>query len=500
MKRRAFVQSAAATLATASAWPLQRALAQAAAGLKAAGDITARRLNGGETTIPKAAVDELAASLRGVVLLPGGDDYERARHVWNGLFDRRPALIAKCMGAADVRTAVSFARSHDLLLAVKGGGHSLSGQSTCDGGLMIDLSPMRTVRVDPVARRAYVGPGTLLGDLDLEAQAFGLITTAGTVSHTGAAGLTLGGGQGRLMRLHGLACDNLRAAEVITAKGEFVRASEKENPDLFWALRGGGGNFGVVTEFEYQLHPFDGTVLGGHIVYPYEQARDAYEFYAEFTRNMPDPLHLEIALASPDGGKPVVAVEVCYAGKVEDGERAIAPLRAFGKPLKADVGPIPYRKLQTSSDVSLAPGQNYYLRGGYVRELTPALFDAILANFEPSKRRVTVMNISRFGGAMGRVPEDATAYPGRKAGYDVLLITAWGDPTSSDDNLAAARGIWGKLGEFTKGFYINITAGGDEDRLRANWGGHYDRLVQVKTKYDPGNLFRLNPNIKPLAG
>jgi len=320
------------------------------------------------------------------------------------------------------------------------------------------------------------------------------------VSHTGAAGLTLGGGQGRLMRLHGLTCDNLLAAEVITARGEFLRATEQENADLFWALRGGGGNFGVVTAFEYQLHPFDGMVLGGNIAYPLEQARDALQFFAEFTRNMPDSLYLEISLASPDGGKPVVNVEVCYAGKVEEGERVIAPLRAFGKPLQSRVGPLPYRTLQTSSDVALAPGLNYYLRGGYLRELTPALFDTILANFEPSKKRLTVVNLKRFGGAMGRVPDDATAYPGRKAGYEVLLMTRWGDPASSDENLAAARGYWGKLGEFTKGFYINATTGGDEDRLRANWGGNYDRLVQVKTKYDPGNLFRLNPNIRPKGG
>jgi FAD/FMN-containing dehydrogenase len=319
------------------------------------------------------------------------------------------------------------------------------------------------------------------------------------VSHTGAAGLTLGGGQGRLQRIYGLACDNLRAAEVITAKGDFLKADEKENPDLFWALRGGGGNFGVVTALEYELHPFGGTVLGGGIVYPLEQAREVYKFYAEFTQKIPDQLYLGVTLASPDGSKPVVAVDACYAGDLKEGERVLAPLRAFGKPVADEIKARPYRDLQTGDDVGLGWGKNYYVKSGYVHELTPALFDVILEKFQGSPQRVTAVGIDQFGGAMSRVPENATAYPGRKAAYELLLITAWGDPARNDENLAAARDYWEKLSAFTKGFYINIVGGEEQDKLRANWGGNYDRLVRVKTKYDPTNLFRLNPNIRPLG-
>jgi hypothetical protein len=492
MQRRAFLGSAAATVATALL-PINRLFA---ADVK--GDLAARTLSGGETLVPRAAVQEFVAGLRGAALFAGDEGYEGARRVWNAMIDRRPALIARCAGAADVVRAVSFARAHDLLVAVRGGGHSLSGQSVCDGGLMIDLAPMRTVRVDPRARRAYVGPGSLLGDLDREALAFGLVTTAGTVSHTGAAGLTLGGGQGRLQRIHGLTCDNLRAADVVTADGRLLRASADENRDLFWALRGGGGNFGVVTSFEYQLHPFDGRVLAGPVIFPFEQARAVYDFYADYTQRIPDELHLAVAMVSPTGGKPMISLDACYAGKdLAEGERVLAPLRAFGKPLADRIRPTTYIEVQTSNDMANAPGQSYYAKSGFLPRLEPGLFDALLGGFQGAAGRATIAVIQQFGGAVGRVRDDATAYPGRSAAYEVMTLGGWRDPAGSEQHVAGIRAIWDRLAPFTNGFYINTSAGDDQDKLRANFGRNFERLVDVKTKYDPGNLFRMNANIRP---
>ncbi len=493
MRRRTFIQSAAATVAVATL-PINRLLAAAVAG-----DLPARTLGGGETIVPASAVKDFAASLRGGVLLAGDAGYDAARRIWNGAFDKHPAIIARCAGAADVARSVEFARANDLLVAVRGGGHSVSGQSVCDGGLMIDLSPMRSVRVDPVARRAYVGAGSLLGDLDRESAAFGLVTTAGTVSHTGAAGLTLGGGQGRLHRIHGLACDNLRAADVITAQGKFLRASATANPDLFWALRGGGGNFGIVTSFEYELHPFGGTVLGGEIVYPFEQARDVYDFYADFTQKIPDELYLFFAAVSPAGGKPFVAVEACYAGDLAEGERVLAPLRKLGKPMADHIAPMSYVKVQSSGDEANAAGRMYYVKSGFVSRLDGKLIDTILGNLPVGADYNVATGIQQFGGAMGRVAPDATAYPGRKAPYEVLTVGDWADAARNEANVTALRGYWGKLSPFTNGFYINTSQAEDQERMRANFGGNYERLVKIKTQYDPQNLFRLNPNIKPSA-
>ncbi len=491
MKRRTFLQCAAATVAAATT-PINRLLAA-----DVATDLPARSLAGGEMLLPRAAVKEFAARLRGTALLGGDQGYEQARRVWNGMIDRRPALIARCAGAADVIESVNFARDHGLLLAVRGGGHSMSGQSVCDGGLMIDLAPMRSVRIDPLARRAFVGPGSLLGDLDRESASFGLVTTAGTVSHTGAAGLTLGGGQGRLQRVHGLACDNLRSADIITAAGKFLRASAEQNADLFWALRGGGGNFGVVTAFEYELHPFGGTVLGGPVIYPYEQAREVCRFYAEFTRQIPDELHLVIAMVSPRGGKPMISVEACYAGDIEAGERVLAPLRSFGKPLADQVRPMPYLQIQTSADAANAPGRNYYAKSGFLRELGPDLIEAYVEGFRPSPKRATVAIMQQFGGAMGRVPEDATAYPHRDAAYEVMVLGGWSNRADDEENVAGLREHWATLDRFTRGFYINTGTTDDVDRVRLNYGRNYERLAGVKAKYDPGNLFRLNANIRP---
>jgi hypothetical protein len=491
MLRRTFLQSAAATAALPFL-PMARLRAATARG-----DLEARTLAGGETILPQKVVNDFIAGLRGGALLPGDAGYDGARRIWNAVFDRRPALIARCAGTADVMRSVDFARDHGLLVAVRGGGHSLSGQSVCDGGLMIDLAPQRWVRVEPDARRAWLGPGTLLRDLDREAQAFGLITTAGTVSHTGAAGLTLGGGQGRLQRLYGLTCDNLQSAELVAADGKFHRASERENPDLFWALRGGGGNFGVVTAFEYRLHPFAGTVLGGAIIYPWEQARQVYDFYADFTQNIPDELHLVVAMVSPTGGKPMISIEACWAGDLAAGERALAPLRRLGRPLADQIKPMPYLKIQTTADTANAAGRNYYAKSGFLERIEPAFLDSLLASFAGSPKRATVAVLQQFGGAMARIPEEATAYPGRQAPYEVLLLGGWSNPSDNDENIAGVRGIWQKLAPYTAGFYTNTAAIDDADRVRQSFGRNYQRLVRVKTAWDPGNLFRLNANIRP---
>lgn len=494
MKRRTFLGSALASMA-ASTLPIERLLA---AGAPAT--VPARTLAGGETTLSAGDLKDFRASLRGEVLLPGDEGYDRARRVWNGMIDRRPAVIARVAGPADVMRAVSFGASHDLLLAVRGGGHSVSGQSTCDGGLMIDLESMRAVRVDPGARTARVESGALLGDLDREAQAFGLATTAGTVSHTGAAGLTLGGGFGRLGRRFGLTCDNLLGVDLITARGELLHASARENPDLFWGLRGGGGNFGVVTSFEYQLHEVDPTILGGPMIFPLERAREVLAWYAENSPSLPDELNLDVAIVCPPGARPMLILEACYSGPDKSlGDAALKPARTTLKPLADKVGPMKYLDLQTTADVANAWGQLYYVKSGFVDVVTPALIDAIVDGYRPDPGRATVLVLQQLGGAIGRVPNDATAFPHREARYDLMPLVGWRDPAASDRHVQFVRDYWAGLQGFTRGFYFNTSPDGDDDRVKANFGANYPRLVKLKNQYDPRNQFRLNANIRPTA-
>ncbi|MEZ5565423.1 MAG: FAD-binding oxidoreductase [Gammaproteobacteria bacterium] len=481
--------------AAAGGVPLARTFASVIAAV--AGDIPAIRLNGGEMTLSRSAVDDFRNSLRGPLLLPGQDGYERARHVWNGMIDRRPALIAQCTGATDVSNAVQFARSNNLLVAVRGGGHSTSGQSVCDGGLMIDLSAMRGVRVDPRAKRAFVPAGSLLGELDRESQHFGLATTAGTVSHTGTAGLTLGGGFGRLGRRFGLACDNMLAADVVTADGEVRRASQDENPDLYWGLRGGGGNFGVVTSFEFRLHEVQPVILGGSIIYPFSQARDVLTFLANFAETAPDELNLDCAIVAPPGGEPMVMLEVCYSGKISTGEKLIMPIRQFGKPLADQIKPMPYLDLQTSGDEANAVGRNYYLKSGFVERIQPELFDTLLAGYRPDPGRATVILLQHLRGAIQRVRPDATAFPHRGARFDLVTLTSWTDPAQTPAHIAWLKAFWATVEPYTRGYYFNTEIGDSQEKVRANFGANYSRLVKLKDRYDPGNLFRLNAKVLP---
>jgi hypothetical protein len=489
MKRRQFVGSG---LALAATWPLRGFTAA----LKGVGDVPARNLAGGETVLRGSSIEAFAASLRGDVLLAGSQDYDRTRSVWNAVFDKKPALIARCTGASDVQQAVNFAREHQLLTAVRAGGHSYSGKSSCDGGLMIDLQPMQGVRVDPESKRAYLASGSLLGLLDHECAAYGLATPAGTVSHTGAAGLTLGGGLGRLGRRFGLACDNAVSFDIVTADGKFLRANDKENPDLYWGLRGGGGNFGVVTSIEYRLHEMDPVILGGTITWPLAQARDVLRYYRDIAVDAPEVLNLDPDLHwEPDGA--VIEIEACWSGDRAQGEAWLKKLRAFGKPVRDTIAPMPYVTIQASADALLAPGGYYYLKSGMLTQLKDEGIDLIIDSFQRMPNWYLIF-FDHCGGAYRHMAPAATAFPNRDMLFTIGAHSIWPNKDGIEENTAKMRANWKELAPLTKGFYTNymdpdVTMAGYRD----NYGANFERLVALKTKYDPQNLFRLNANVPP---
>jgi hypothetical protein len=489
MKRREFV---GAGLALASAWPFRGWSAV----LKNVGDVAAKSLDGADIALRGSSIEAFAASMRGDVLLAGSPDYDQTRRVWNGMFDKHPALIARCTGASDVRHAVDFAREHQLLTAVRAGGHSVSGKSTCDGGLVIDLQQMQGVRVDPEAKRAYLESGSLLGQLDHESAAFGLATTAGTYSDTGAAGLTLSGGFGRLGRRFGLACDNVASFDVVTADGHFLRASDDENMDLFWGLRGGGGNFGVVTAIEYRLHPVDPTILGGYVAWPIDQARDAMRFYRDVALDAPEAVNL-LPVLYWEKDKPYFGVEACWSGDHAEGEAWLKPLRAFGKPGMDDIGLMPYVKLQSSGDAGAPDGIRAYAKNGFVGELSNDGIDLILDVFQRTPGVYDIF-FDHCGGAYSRAPLESTAFPRRDMKFILAIWSGWSTPDGVDEKVAKMRAAWKELEPLTQGFYTNyassdtVAAG-----VRQNFGAHFERLVALKAKYDPMNLFRLNANVPP---
>ena len=493
MKRRTFCRSALASAAAAS-MPINRVFAQAAEIVDAVPVLTR---GGGETVVEKAAMKELSDSMRGQVLLPGNVGYEDARKIWNGMFDRRPALIARCLLPSDVRDAVAFARSNDLLVAVRSGGHSISGKSVCDGGMMIDLAPMRGVRVDPIDQTARAQAGAHLGHLDHEAQAFGLTTTTGTVSHTGCAGLTLGGGLGRLGRVHGLTCDNLLSADIVTADGQFLTCSADQNADLFWGLRGGGGNFGIVTSFEYQLQKVGPEVLGGSLLYPLSQAKDVLDFYGEFSIGAPRELNVAAVIVQPPGGKGMIILGVTWLGSDEEGARVLRPLQEFGKPMVDGIGKHKYLELQTDNDRTLPHGRNYYMKAGFLRSVESGVVDALVDGVEPSDSRSFVTIMSQLGGAIADVGASDTAFSHRDAAYDMLIGADWSDDEQSEQHVQDMRNFWKTLAPFTHGFYINNAMDENVDGVRETFRGNYDRLVALKNQYDPTNLFHLNTNIEP---
>jgi FAD/FMN-containing dehydrogenase len=413
------------------------------------------------------------------------------------MFDRKPALIAQCSGPVDVINAVNFARDNNLLLAVRAGGHSLSGKSVCDGGMMIDLTRMNSVRVDPQRKTARVEGGALLRALDHESQRFGLAVTSGTVSHTGVAGLTLGGGLGRIARMYGLTSDNLLSVDIVTADGKYQRASADENPELFWGLRGGGGNFGVVTSLEYQLHTFGPDMLGCTVMYPMSQARDVLNYVNEFAPTTDRELTMSGVMIMPPNGKAFTIITASYAGNMVRGEKQLAPLMNFGKPFNASIKLKNYLDMQTDNDANLAHGRKYYMKSGYMTEVKPRFIDELVERFEPSPKRNNVVILNQLGGAIADRPADATAYSHRYANFDLLIGAAWDNAADSEENLAWGRNYWKEVADYTSGFYVNNAMDESTKAVGKNYLGNYKRLVKLKNEYDPANLFRLNANIKP---
>ena len=461
--------------------------------------ITAVTLNGTATSLTDAAMDGFRSSLRGELVLSSSASYETARQVWNGNIDRRPALIVRCTGPADVQRAVDFARTHELLLSLRCGGHSAPGYGTNDGGMVIDMSPMKGIRVDPASRTARAQGGVLWREFDHETQAFGLATTGGTVSDTGIAGLTLGGGLGWLMGKHGLSIDNLVSADVVTADGQFRTASHSENPDLFWALRGGGGNFGVVTSLEYRLHPVTES-LSGMVIYPLDQARDVLRFYRDFCATLPDEAEAFAGLLTHDGA-PVVALILGYNGSIEAGERVLAPARQFGRPIADVVAPMPYNVRQTLIDDPLSKhGLHRYWRSAFTEHLSDELIDRMVQGAASFSSPLSLLGLFYVHGAAARVPATATAFSARRPLWDFDIIGQWSDPAESSGHIAWVKALWDRLEpELLGTVYINHMAADDRpEKVRASYGENYARLRELKAVYDPMNLFRVNANVSPV--
>lgn len=449
--------------------------------------------------VDEAAIGDFTASLRGELLRPGHADYDAARRVFNAMVDRRPALIVRCAVETDVIRGVTFARTHELPLAVRGGGHGVAGKAVCDGGVMLDLSRMTSVRVDPVRRTARAQAGLTLGALDRETQAFGLATPLGVVSMTGIAGLTLGGGLGWLNGACGLACDNVLAADVVTADGQLLTASAEEHADLYWGIRGGSGNFGVVTAFEYRLHPV-GSVLAGRVQYPLDQAREVLRFYHELASTCPDELSMGAVLATGPDGDPVVSIGVCYCGELEAGERLLRPLRAFGRPLADGIQPMTYCALQSMSDAGWPAGRQHYWKASYLKDLSDDAIEVLVRFVAQKPSPTSALSLQQLHGAAGRVEPTATAFPHRDQHYDCEILASWADPGDAAVNIGWTRDFFEAMQPYLeRGVYVNGLGEEGEDRTRAAYGMNYERLAALKATYDPTNLFRNNQNIRPAA-
>jgi len=458
--------------------------------------------DGGEHSINGAAIDKLAAELRGELLCSDDPGYDAARKVWNGMIDKRPALIARCAGTADVISCVRFAREYDLLVSVRGGGHNYAGKSVCVGGLMIDLSPMKGIRVDPAARTARAQAGLRLGEFDRETQAFGLATTLGVNTDTGIAGLTLGGGYGWLAGKFGLACDNLLSADVVTADGRLVVASGTENEDLFWGVRGAGANLGIVTSFEYRLHPV-GPVLGGMMIYPLARGREVLRFFDEFSRGCPDEVSTIPLLLTAPTGEAAVAIGVCYCGSLDQGEKILRPLTAFGPPLANEVAAQPYAQLQTLFDAAWPPGRLYYLKSSVIRRLEEAAIDQLLEWTRTMPTPLTGIAFQQLHGAASRVRSDATAFPHRYDHYSLYIHPATDDPADAAKIVHWGRECWDAMQPFVdRAVYVNgmEDAGGNREQpVHDAYGPNFERVAALKRRYDPTNFLTGNQNIKPSA-
>jgi FAD/FMN-containing dehydrogenase len=460
------------------------------------------------STDSQTALADLKGRVRGQILLPGDEGYDDARHVWNGMIDKRPAVIVRCTGAADVIAAVSFARERHLLVAVRGGGHNVAGNAVCDDGMVIDLSTMKGIRVDPLARTARAQGGVTWGELDRETQIFGLATTGGLISTTGIAGLTLGGGIGWLARRYGLACDNLLSADVVTADGRLLVASARQNPDLYWAIRGGGGNFGVVTSFEYQLHPVGPQVVGGMALYPIDRAAEVVRFYRAYIAKAPDALSVFPAFATIPPlppvpvelhGRTAIALAACYAGDARAADRALEPLRTLGP--QADlISPMPYTALQSLFDDSTPRGALNYWKSDTLRELSDGCIDiltthaAALASLSP----LNIVHIYPLGGAIGRIGAHKTAFASRAARFSTVIGATWLDPAQSEAHIAWVRDLWQAMRPYAAGgVQPNFLGEEGDERVRSAYGANYPRLAALKRRYDPTNFFQFNQNIRP---
>ena len=458
------------------------------------------RLADHSSTDPTLQVPDIAwlrKTIRGALVLPDDPGYDRARKVWNEMVDKRPAAVIYCAESDDVVAAVNFARSRNLLVSVRAGGHNVAGCSVCNGGIVIDVSRMKRIEVDPVRRVAHAQAGLSLGEFDTATQSFGLATTMGVNADTGIAGLTLGGGFGKLGRKHGLSCDNLMAAEIVTADGRLLKASATENADLFWGIRGGGGNFGIVTTFEYKLYPVGPLLLAGSVLHSYEHARGAMQFYRTFSTKAPDELSVDAALVTAPSGERFFSVSACYVGSIDEGERVLKPLREYGAPVEDRIAPISYLQIQSAGDSIFPRGRRYYWKAQFLREITDRAIDTLLATYATAPSE-SLLVLQQVGGAIARVPIAETPYANRDALYDCFPISIWDNPADDEAHIRWARGLWDAMRPFsTGGVYANNLGEEGTDRVQAAYGENYPRLAALKNKYDPTNFFHLNQNIRP---
>jgi FAD/FMN-containing dehydrogenase len=467
-------------------------------------------LHAGTKAVDAATIGELEGTLRGKILDQSSPTYDEARAIWNAMIDRKPGLIVRCLGAADVIRTVRFARDNELLVAVRGGGHNIAGSAICDGGVVIDLSQMKSVRVDAAAQQAWVEPGATLADLDKETQAFGLAVPTGINSTTGVAGLTLGGGFGWITRKFGLTIDNLLSADVVTADGNLVHATTKENPDLFWALRGGGGNFGVVTAFEFQLHKLGPQVLSGLVVHPFDDAAKLLKDYRRLLDSAPDELTCWVVLRKAPPlpflpaewhSREVLVFAMCYSGDIKEGEKAMAGLRGFGKPIADVVGPHPFAGWQSAFDQLLTPGARNYWKSHDFAQLSDETIEILIDAVRQLPGPECEIFIFHVGGAAGRVAPDATAFSQRNAHFGMNVHTRWREASMDKKCIAWAKKLFDAAAPFAIGTaYVNFMPGDEGERVEKAYGTSYSRLAQVKRRYDPSNLFRMNQNIRPAAG
>lgn len=458
-------------------------------------------------TLEDTTIQTFEQQVNGVVLQPGDDGYDAARTVWNAMIDRKPALIVRCSGAADVIAAVNFARDLDLLLSVKGGGHNVAGRAVCDDGLMIDLGDLNGVRVNPETQTARVGAGATWGDVDHETQAFGLATTGGIVSTTGVAGLTLGGGFGYLHRKYGLASDNLRSIDVVTADGEFVRASEDENPELFWGMRGGGGNFGIATSFEFALHEVGPEVLAGRLIYPLESAPEVFRFYREFMANAPREVMIypafiqgnpAMGLPEPLQGETLFGLATMFSGDIAKGKEVLQPLREFAEPIADTIQPTPYVEHQQSSDELYQKGHRNYWKSHFYHEVSDEFIETVMDHVDPLPSPFTTVYGEWVEGATSEAELDATAFPHRDKRFLFTISPKWADPDRDDELIEWAKEFHDALKPYaTDGVYMNYLDRDEDERIEDAYGDRYERLQELKNEWDPGNLFRMNQNIKP---